>query len=296
MSGTDGPLGGAGRGGVQIRPLVAADLPACMGLSAASGWNQTADDWRVFLDAAPGRSFAAVQGDQVVGTAATIDYGPAVSWVSMVLVDPGHRRQGIGTLVLQAALEALADRETIRLDATPAGRAVYLGLGFDDERPLARLEAGRWSVPAQAGPPCRPMAAADLEAVIDLDRRVFGSPRPALIRHLFAAAPRLAAVALDGVARPCGFVLGRIGTRFDHVGPLCAADVGVAAALLRCLEPACGGRGTIIDIPRRDPRWDALLTAAGFREQRPFTRMVRGRDACPGEPAESFAIAGPEFG
>ena len=281
---------------VQVRPLVADDIPAGMALCAASGWNQTVGDWMVFLDAAPGRSFAAAELGRVVGTAATIDYGPHVSWVSMVLVDPARRRRGIGTLLLTAALDALSGRESVKLDATPEGRKVYLGLGFRDEYQLARLEASRWTLADPGGPPCRAMAEADLAEVIELDARAFGAPRPALVRHLFAAAPRLAAVATDDRGRIHGFSLGRIGTRFDHIGPVYGSDPGAAAALLGHVCPACGDRPTIIDVPQRDRHWTALLASAGFREQRPFMRMYRGRNPCPGDPAVTFAVAGPEFG
>ena len=281
---------------LRVRPLVAADIPAGMALCAASGWNQTAADWGLFLDAAPGRSFAAVETGRVVGTAATIDYGPAVSWVSMVLVDPARRRRGIGTLLLAAALDALAGRDSVKLDATPEGRRVYLGLGFHDEYPLARMEASRWTLADPGGPPCRAMAEADLAEVIELDARAFGVPRPALVRHLFAAAPRFAAVATDDRGRVRGFSLGRIGTRFDHVGPVCGTDPGVAAALLGHVSLACGHRPTIIDVPQRDRAWTTLLASAGFREQRPFMRMYRGGNPCPGDQAITFAVAGPEFG
>ena len=281
---------------LRVRPFVADDIPAGMALCAASGWNQTAGDWRVFLDAAPGRSFAAVENGRVVGTAATIDYGPAVSWVSMVLVDPGRRRRGIGTLLLNAALDALAGRDSVKLDATPEGRRVYLGLGFRDEYPLARMEASRWTIAGPEGPPCRAMVEADLPAVIDLDARAFGAPRPVLVRHLFAAAPRFAAVASDGRGGLRGFALGRAGSRFDHVGPVCGTDRATAAALLRHAASACGDRPTIVDVPQRDREWTTLLASAGFREQRPFMRMVRGHNPCPGDPALTFAVAGPEFG
>jgi hypothetical protein len=101
---------------------------------------------------------------------------------------------------------------------------------------------------------------------------------------------------MDGRGGVRGFSLGRFGTRFDHLGPLCGADPATAAALLRHVSTACGNRPTIIDVPQRDHEWMAVVAAAGFREQRPFMRMYRGQNPCPGDPGITFAVAGPEFG
>jgi creatinine amidohydrolase/Fe(II)-dependent formamide hydrolase-like protein/GNAT superfamily N-acetyltransferase len=254
---------------LQVRPLVAADIPAGMALCAASGWNQTAGDWRVFLDAAPGRSFAAVELGRVVGTAATIDYGPAVSWVSMVLVDPLRRRLGIGTLLLNAALAALAGRDSVKLDATPEGRQVYLGLGFQDEYPLARMEAGRWTVADRAGPPCRPMAEADLPGVVELDARAFGAPRPALIRHLFAAAPRSPWT----VGAGCG------ASRWGGSAPGSTTSV-------RCAAPTP---------PRRPPCCDTCRPPAGIG--RPSSTFRSGiTNGWRSSPPPAFGSSGPSCG
>ena len=78
----------------------------------------------------------------VMGTVTTIPYENHFAWIGMVLVDPSKRRQGIGTQLLREALQLTADQETIKLDATPAGREVYLKLGFVDEYKIIRMS---WS-------------------------------------------------------------------------------------------------------------------------------------------------------
>jgi hypothetical protein len=40
----------------------------------------------------------------------------------------------------------------------------------------------------------------------------------------------------------------------------------------------------------------AWLAAQGFVEQRPFTRMVRGTAAAPGDASRVMLVAGPELG
>ena len=86
-------------GSVLIRQMTVSDVPAGLRLCRASGWNQTARDWEHFLTTAPRGAFVAIEDGQVIGSVATLPYGP-FTWVSMVLVDPAARRRGLGTLLL----------------------------------------------------------------------------------------------------------------------------------------------------------------------------------------------------
>ena len=126
-----------------IRPMTAADIPAGMRLRELAGWNQTEQDWQRFLKMAPSGCFVACVDGRVRGTVTTLDFEKRLGWVSMVLVDPEYRRQGMGTRLLEAGLSALENLgvETIKLDATSMGRTVYLQRGFVDEYGIA--EDGR---------------------------------------------------------------------------------------------------------------------------------------------------------
>jgi len=101
-------------------------------------WNQVAADWRIFLDL--GRCYG-IESDQagLVATAATLPYGGAFGWISMVLVRGTHRGRGIATRLLRRCIDSLSEGgATPVLDATPAGRPVYLELGFRDAWGLRR--------------------------------------------------------------------------------------------------------------------------------------------------------------
>ena len=96
-------------------------------------------DWQQFLTDAPHGALAAVENGRVIGTVATLPYGP-FAWISMVLVDPAARRKGIGTLLLDRGLALVPEQVVARLDATPAGEALYRKLGFVAEyRPQAMV-------------------------------------------------------------------------------------------------------------------------------------------------------------
>src|SRR5690349_11093844 len=125
---------------VVYRKMVKADIDAGLILCRSAGWNQLENDWKIFLELSPdGNRVAVDENGKVVGTVTTISYEDHFSWIGMVLVDPEKKRQGIGTQLLLEALRVLVNMDTIKLDATPAGREVYLKLGFVDEYMLSRM-------------------------------------------------------------------------------------------------------------------------------------------------------------
>src|SRR5262245_2728474 len=112
---------------MEIRRLTPDDVPAVLRLAGAAGWNQTDADVRRLIDLAPEGCFAACAGGEVIGTVTTTAYGRELAWVGMMLVDPAHRRRGVGTALMEVALDHLRERgvATVKLDATPMGRPVY---------------------------------------------------------------------------------------------------------------------------------------------------------------------------
>ena len=76
----------------------------------------------------------------LVGTCIGLDYG-GFGWIAMMLVDPVHRRLGLGAALLARAIAALPQEAPIRLDATPLGRPLYAQHVFTDECALTRFVA-----------------------------------------------------------------------------------------------------------------------------------------------------------
>ncbi len=280
------------------------DIPAGLSLCRASGWNQTARDWLHFLTAAAHGALAAEEGGSVIGTVATLPYGP-FTWISMVLVDPAARGRGVGTLLLQRGLELIPDSTAARLDATPAGEIIYRKLGFvaeyglarwfRDAEPRAPSAESRAPSPERRTPVVRPLAAADWPRIREMDVRAFGAARVDLLQRLAAEAPEYAWVTeIDD--RLDGYVFGRHGHVRQHLGPLVADDVETARLLLRSCLAANADRAVFLDAPDDQHTWRDELSELGFRIERPFLRMYRGRLTAPGQPPDIYAIAGPEFG
>jgi GNAT superfamily N-acetyltransferase len=280
--------------GVSIREMTLSDVPAGMALCRASRWNQTERDWQHFLLAAPRGALVAVENGSVVGTVATLPYGP-FTWISMVLVDPAVRGRGIGTLLLERGLALVPGGSTARLDATPAGEILYRKLDFVAEYRLARLfldVSARTTVHTHD---VRPLTRGDWRALLAIDAQAFGAGRGALLERLAEGAPEYAwAAERDGKLR--GYLLGRHGHVREQLGPLIADSVEIAGALLEACLAANPGRKVFIDVPDDQQSFRGALDRLGFAIERPFLRMHRGSLTAPGQPSYVYAITGPEFG
>lgn len=273
--------------------LEARHLPGCLALSASARWNQNEADWRLMLAIGRGWGIELADGTLAASTL-VLPYGD-FAWVSMVLVLPGHRRKGYASRLLRMALDDLKGRAlTPILDATPAGRAVYVQEGFHDTWGFRRFELRAPLAAPARSPGVRPLRDADWPRVLELDARAFGASRAPLLRGLAARLPAAALVAEgDGVLE--GFLLGREGREACQLGPLVARSAQAARALLGAGLAAVPAP-LYLDIVDREPGLTAWLESLGFAFQRPFTRMVHGAPAAPGEAGLVFCPAGPELG
>src|SRR5262249_28588078 len=168
----------------EIAPLAATELGEAEALGGEAGWNQTAADWRIFLDL--GQVFAVRADGRVVATAATLPY-QRFGWISMVLVTAEFRRRGLASRLMRRCIDTLvaAGRVPV-LDATPNGQQVYRSLGFKDtwgyQRLTRREPNGATADASPAGETTiAPIADAVWPALCPYDAAAFGSDRAALL-------------------------------------------------------------------------------------------------------------------
>lgn len=265
--------------------LAAGDVADALALSDAAGWNQSADDWAVFIGHGHVRGRRSA-GGELVATGAALPYGNGQGWVSMVLVAPAFRHRGLASGLLNESVAWLRARGlTPVLDATPAGASVYRRLGF-----APGLEFQRWEGTA-AGAPAPAGAAADAARIAALDAEASCVGRGFLLQAFLARPGTRASVSADGR----GFALARAGRRAVQLGPLVAAD---EAAALQLLQQALDGVDgpVFVDVPLRWEGLAIMLRQCGFRPQRPFVRMALGDAPALAGSERLFALAGPEFG
>ena len=271
-------------------------LAGCLALSQSAHWNQNAADWRLMLGIGRGWGITLEDGT-LAATTLVLPYG-GFAWVSMVLVLPQHRRQGYATQLLRRALAELKNLAlTPILDATPAGRAVYVQEGFRDTWGFRRFQLQESRTVPEHAAGVRRLRESDWQALLALDETAFGASRERLLRDLAARLPQAALVAEENGAL-AGFLLGRDGREASQLGPLVARSSAAARALLAAALAAVRAP-LLLDVVDREPGITAWLESLGFAFERPFTRMVkaqRGAPAAPGEAALVFCPAGPELG
>jgi GNAT superfamily N-acetyltransferase len=284
--------------GIAARPLREADLQAALALSQEASWNQNTADWRIFLEL--GHVIGLIREDgRLVATAATLPHGGAFGWISMVLVTASERRRGLARWLLRRCMDDLLAQNYIPvLDATPAGRTVYVGLGFQDcwtmRRLVTRNAPPASLILAKRDASIRPIRDEDWPDVVALDTEVFGAGRSGLLRRLAERLPGAAFVAERG-GRIAGYLLGRDGRTMRQLGPLAAENEKIATALLNRAIAAVSAP-LAIDVPDRHAALCEWLGELGYKVERPLTRMVYGRSKAFNDEARLFAIAGPELG
>jgi ribosomal protein S18 acetylase RimI-like enzyme len=291
-----------------IRVLTPADVPAALHLSNESGWNQREQDWRAAVGMTPGASFCATADGAVVGTCIGIAYG-TFSWIAMMLVDPAFQRRGLGAGLLLRTIDALPPDQPIGLDATAVGRLLYEQHGFHDACSLTRWIADRARLeqpqdaersPDQAAT-IRAIDSSDLPAIASVDRNVFGGDRGRVLEWALAVGPDCCAIATTN-GQPAGYVFGRAGRVFTHLGAVVARSQPVAQALVRHVAKAANSP-LGIDAFDALPEWTEWLATCGFVRQRPLARMMRPpaheRSKVPkvegSKGLRAFSIFGPEF-
>lgn len=307
-----------------------ADLAGCLALSTTAGWNQTAADWSMMLDLGCAWGSDGPHPSGLVASTLALPFSAATgqpfAWISMVLVTPDWRGRGLATRLVAEALGWLRGQGLVAvLDATPAGFPVYRRLGFEPTWGFARhrrdaVDGGVSPTPPVSPKPppppssapsdggsevdgasevdcgltIRPLAATDWPAILALDRPAFGADRTSLLRVLAQRLPAVATVA-ERHGALVGYCLGRGGREASQIGPLFAPDPATARALLGPALAAIPGP-VYLDLADRHDALLPWLQSLGFREQRPFTRMVLGASVAPGEPSALVLMGGPELG
>ena len=276
-----------GPGRPAIRPAGPGDLARLGPLYEQSGFGARLAGVVGFARARlDGEVVVAEAGGELVGVAAGAVFrgtgGPGgTGWVGGVAVVPAHRRVGLGGALTEAIVEFLEGRgvATVLLHATALGRPVYERLGFVPETAYVTL-SGPTLARASTGAMVRAGRAADLAAVLALDRAATGEDRRRLLTALWPTGGLVAAV--DG--RVLGY---HLASPWRPGGATIAADAGTGLALLDAVRVAPGDE-VAISVPAANAAAVGWLESAGFQERYRTIRMHRGPRVA-WDPAALFA-------
>jgi GNAT superfamily N-acetyltransferase len=290
---------------ISLRSMTAADIPLGLKLARQAGWNQIEADWQRFLAMQPDGCFVGEWDGAPVATTAAFLFGP-VAWIAMVLVDVDFRRRGIATALLKHALDFLDSQgvETVRLDATAAGQAVYEKLGFVPEYALTRymgiarpvgcavhtFSRGGDVTVERCAQHTLPVSISQAAA---FDYRMTATPREKMLVRLFNEFPDITRV-LCRDNRVEGYVTGRRGANATLIGP-CIATAEAGPGLLKEALSRCADHPVFIDIPQGNRPALEVAEASGLSIQRHFMRMCRG-ERIQDHPEAIWASSGPEKG
>lgn len=270
-----------------IRFLTVEDIPFADSLRAGAGWNQTEKDWKRFVELSPQGCLLAECEGRPVATATTVCYGRDVAWIGMVLVHPDFRRRGIARVLMGHCIEHLRARRvrSIKLDATPEGREVYLKLGFRDGFGISRFV--REGAVTAAPKVFDAISAEHVEKIVAMDAAAFGTER----RELYQ---RLIGEGAGSAIGKAGFGLKRQGSRADYIGPVVAENAEEACAIAESL--AAGSARVYCDIPDAQEAMLRWAAGAGFSPRRQLMRMWLGENVEGAAAGNYRAIAAPDLG
>lgn len=277
------PGAGADPAAVTLASMTEAHLNAAHALSKAAGWPHRREDWANALALSQG--VVALCGGAVVGTGMCTRFDGRAR-LSLIIVAAQMRGRGLGRRIV-TELIACGGELPMSLTATQDGYPLYRKLGFETATGVAQYQGIlRTPGPAPQHPDIRPVAAGEMGAIFDMDRRATGTGRAALLKALAARGQfwRADAGYICRVPFGRGLVL----------GPLVAADLATAQALLATAAAGCAGAFLRVDT---NPALGMvpMLTAHGLRKVDEGRVMHRG--AAPlTQGMTAFALASQAYG
>lgn len=270
--------------------LRAEHLPRALELSRALQWPYRLEDWALALEL--GRGFAVEIEGRLAGMALWWPYGDRHASAGMVIVAAEDQRKGIGGVLMDALLADAAGR-TILLNSTVEGFALYARLGFVayghvNQHQATYVEA----VATEPAEGVRPWEAGDRSAIHDLDHAATGMDRRVLIDALLARAD---VRVVDRGGRISGYGCVREWGRDVVIGPIVAADLADARALIAALAASRVGRFVRIDVPEAADL-SPWLESIGLPRVDQVVSMALGDLPRPGTGPRLFALSNQSLG
>ena len=277
--------------------MTAADLPLCRHLVRQAGWNQVDADWMRAIELEPMGCFVAELDHLPVATTTTCRF-ETIAWIAMVLVDKTVRGQGIGKQMVEHAIEYLDRRqvETIRLDATSLGEPLYRKLGFHADYEVVRY----CKIPVSEKYDLENILPISVEdrvtpELISLDQRITGTNRKFFITDLVRESGSPFYYKVNEADNLVGYTGSRKGNTAIQIGPAMAFSPNVGRQLMDTITSDFSEVRAYIDIPVENKSATKWAKTNGFKEQRRFMRMSRGKKVLD-LPELIWASSGPEKG
>ncbi len=252
-----------------LRKMTRAEVEIAEEWAAKEGWNPGNFDADCFYSTDPDGFFIAERKGLPAGCIFAVKYGESFGFLGCYLVRPEFRGKGLGTLIWNAALESMGNRN-IGLDAVLSQEENYRRSGFKRAYLNLRFQGtgtDYGSMPREVVS----LSKVPFEDIARYDSELFPAPRPRFLQSWinqpqgasfgFLREGRLSGY---GVIRGC-----RVGFR---IGPLFADDEGAAEGLFQALAIYAGNHSIFMDVPEVNP---AAIILAKHHGMEKFAQAVR---------------------
>jgi ribosomal protein S18 acetylase RimI-like enzyme len=226
------------------------DIPHFLALAEAEGW--ICDKWELefLLRVFPQGCLVWREQGRTLGFITSVRYGRS-GWIGNLLVDPDHRKRGVGRDLMEIAIATLLANwvETVWLTASEQGAGLYRKLGFTAVDTIRRWRGrgGGGSEVAELPP--------DLEVVKKIDRRGWGDRRQTLINVTCGRGKTYSS--------SDGFICSQQWEHGTQIGPWgCLVEEKARHLLDQAL--AAAEAPVFLDVPEANSTAAELLTEKGF--------------------------------
>jgi GNAT superfamily N-acetyltransferase len=251
-----------------VRRLDVAEVQDCLDLGTSRGWAREDHKWRFLFEVGEVYGIDAPDGG-LAGVVVLTRYGTELAGIGMMLVAERFGRQGLGTRLMQHALDE-AKTATVWLTATKYGRPLYEKLGFRAIG-VCSMYLGDFDVPAPMT--TRPASTKDTQAILELDAGVFGAPRADVLTRLPEFAEQIRVV--DGPDGLLGYAAAWRNVGSTVIGPVVADSTAVAWELI--VDLLAGITGPVrLDIDPDRPGLREWIEAQGVQRVGDTAVMVYG--------------------
>jgi GNAT superfamily N-acetyltransferase len=226
--------------------------------------------------------------DTPVAIAGAVDYGP-FAYIGMVGVHENWQRRGFGMEIMRELMARLNARgcPISLLDATVAGAAVYIKLGFFEEgQTLQRMRENPvpyGTIPASV----KVMSTDDIPAVAAFDAPIFGANRQQVLAQMLEEFPERGFIMRGENGEIRGYAI----AQNSAIGPWIAQTPGDAELLLQAALTLDYDQRITVNFPKSNEAVDELLNRYGFQFSRVTAHMRHGGDHDPRDTARLYGQA-----
>lgn len=209
--------------------LDSSNIHECIRLAESQHWPAEVMTWSLLFNIG---NVYGVRDDAgtLVGVVGVVRYDRNLATIGGLLVAPGYEGLGLGSFLTRFAIASVRPIGRIWLTATDQAKSLYSHLDFVEVGQCVRY-AGYFDNSISKLNKCRDVRCADIEDIVNFDKKLTGSDRSSLISAIFSIAEISAILHDSERVMAYGMVWRSAGELV--IGPVVGDD---AASLLRMLD------------------------------------------------------------